>query len=133
MAEKRGDIVRVFARISALVSFLGGAAIIGVIALLIAAFNYRGFVQEITDLLDDLARGGAISLIVLSGVGAMALAPFVWRGQLWAMLAAAGFAAGFLFFFGNETLALKLTLSGVTALFVVCAALRLSLGRSAPR
>jgi len=126
MAENSADAVRILARISAVVSFLGGGAVVAVITLLLVMFGHRSVVQELADLFDDLARGGAFAFVALGGLGAIALAPFIWRGHAWAMLAVTAIAAGFLLLFGNETLVLKLALAGITALFVVCTATRLS-------
>ena len=49
------------------------------------------------------------------------------------MLAAVALSGGFLFLFGNETLFLKISLSGVTALFAICAAARHWLERAETR
>jgi hypothetical protein len=119
--------VRAFSRVSAVVSFLGGAAIIGVLVLLVTFFSSRGFVAEVLNGFAD----PLFALLVLSGIAGMVLAPFIWRQQFWAMLVALVLSGTFLFLFGNETEMLKYSLAGATALFVVCAGVRFWLAPAA--
>jgi len=119
--------VRALSRISAVVSFLGGAAIVGALVLLVTFFSSRGFLAEIIHGFSD----PLFALIILSGVAGMVLAPFIWREQFWAMLVALALSGTFLFLFGDETLMLKWSLAGATALFMVCAGVRFWLARPA--
>ena len=108
--------VRVLSRVSAVVSFLGGLAIIGVMTLLLMMFSRRSFVAEFATMIRD----PVFLLFVLSGVVAMALAPFIWRQKFWAMAAALALSGTFLFLFGSETELLRWSLTGTTVLFAVC-------------
>lgn len=118
--------VRILSRISAVVSFLGGVAIIGVMAMLLTLFRSRSLLAELQSLMAD----PIFDLFVVIGLVAMVCAPFIWRQQLWAMLVAFVIAGGLLFFFGSETELLRWTLTSVSALLAVCAGMRLWLGRS---
>jgi hypothetical protein len=119
--------IRAFSRVSAVVSFLGGAAIVGALVLLLSVFSSRGFVAELLNGFAD----PQFALLVLSGIAGMVLAPFIWRQQFWAMLVAVVLSGTFLFLFGNETEMLKYSLAGATALFIVCAGVRFWLARPA--
>jgi hypothetical protein len=127
--ERDQRIVSVLSRISAVVSFLGGVAILGFLLLLTMLWPTRSFFGELLALLCDPA---AIALF-LCAIAAMVLAPFIWRERIWAMLATLALSGGLLFMFGNETLFLKISLSGMTALFAICAAAHHWLARPAPR
>jgi hypothetical protein len=119
--------VRAFSRVSAVVSFIGGAAIVAALVLLLSVFSSRGIIAEVLHGFSD----PLFALLVLSGVAGMVLAPFIWRQQFWAMLVALVLSGAFLFLFGNETEMLKYSLAGATALFIVCAGVRFWLGRPA--
>lgn len=123
--ERDQTIVAILSRISAVVSFLGGLAILGFLLLLTMLWPTRSFLGELLALLREPL---VIGFLVCAAV-AMALAPFIWRERIWAMLAALGLSGGLLFMFGNETLFLKISLSGASALFAISAAARHWLGR----
>lgn len=118
--------VRVLSRISAVVSFLGGVAIIGVMAMLVTLFSSRSLLDELAIMMRD----PIFDLFVAVGLVAMACAPFIWRQHLWAMLVAFTIAGTLLFFFGNETELLRWLLTGSSTLLGVCSGMRLWLGRS---
>ena len=128
MPGGRERIVRAASWAFAVLMFLGGAAALGAMAFLIAAFGSGGFVKN---LVNDLFNDWLLALVVLCGAGAMALAPFIWRQRAWAMLTALALAVAFRFMFGNETLLLNVLLTGVAVFFAVCTGLRLWLGQPA--
>jgi hypothetical protein len=127
--QRDQQIVAILSRISAVVSFLGGLAILGFLLLLTLLWPTRAFLGELLALLREPPFIG----FLLCAVVAMALAPFIWRERIWAMAAALALSGSFLFMFGNETLFLKILLSGITGLFAICIGVRHWLGRAAAR
>ena len=127
--ERDQAIVAVLSRMSAVVSFLGGVAIVGFLLLLTMLWPTRTFLGELLALL----REPPVIGLLLCAIAPMGLAPFIWRERIWAMLAALALSGGLLFLFGKQTLFLKISLSGSTALFAISAAARHWLGRPAPR
>ena len=127
--ERDRKIIVVLSRTSAVVSLLGGVAIVSFLVLLAMLWPSGGFLAEFLRLL----REPPFVAFLLCSIAAMALAPFIWGERIWAMLAALALSGGFLFLFGNETPFLKISLSGVTALFAICAAARHWLGRAETR
>ena len=123
--DRDKKIIVVLSRISAVVSFLGGVAIVSFLVLLAMLWPSGDFLTEFLRLL----REPPFVAFLLCAVAALALAPFIWGERIWAMLVALALSGSFLFLFGNETLFLKISLSGVTALFAICAAARHWLGR----
>jgi hypothetical protein len=113
-------IARLVAWLYAVLSALGGALILAFVAVLIAAFGSRG-----------LFEFKFFTFIILPGILGIALAPFIWRGRVWAMFAVLAIAIGLTFLFSRETLALRIALPGTAALFAVFIGVRLWLGNRA--
>ena len=127
--DRDRKIVAVLSRISAVVSFLSGGAILSFLVLLTMLWSTRTFLGE----LGALLRDPVAMTLFLCAILAMALAPFIWREHIWAMAAALVLSGSFLFLFGNETLFLKISLPVITALFAICITVRHWLGRAAAR
>src|ERR1044072_3030353 len=126
------QIVAILSRLSAVAACLGGLAVLGFLVLVTMLWPTRSFLGELLALLREPPFIGSL----LCAVVAMALAPFIWRERIWAMAAALVLSGSLLFMFGNESLVLKILLSGTTALFAICIGVRHWLGgagaRSAP-
>ncbi len=110
-------IVKIAARVYAILSALGGVLILAFVAALISAFGSNGLFEP-----------KFLVFIVLPGIAGIALAPFIWMGKTWAMIAALAIAVGLSFLVSQETLALRLSLTGVSVLFAVFTGLRFWLG-----
>src|SRR5215210_5288775 len=118
--DRDRNTVAILSRTSAVVSVLGGLGIINFKILLTMLWTPRPFFAELLDMM----REPPFIVLLLCAIAATALAPFIWRERMWAMLAALALSGGFLFMFGNETLFLKVSLSATTALFAICAGVR---------
>lgn len=110
-------IVKIVSWVYAVLSALGGALVLAFVAVLVAAFGSNGLFEP-----------KFFIFIVLPGVAGIALAPFIWMRKAWAMIAALAIAIGLTFLFSQETLALRLALPGVSALFAIFTGLRFWLG-----
>jgi hypothetical protein len=107
-------IVRIVARLYAVLSAIGGALILAFVAVLVAAFGARDFFEP-----------RFFSGIVMSGLLGIALAPFIWRGHLWAMLAVLAIAVGITVLFRHDSPALQIALPGTSLLFAAFTGVRL--------
>ncbi|MBV8835530.1 MAG: hypothetical protein JO000_03245 [Alphaproteobacteria bacterium] len=116
MGEDR--IVRITARLYAILSALGGAAILAFVGVLISAFGARGIFEP-----------KFFAFIIAPGIAGLALAPFLWMEKVWAMALALAVALMLTFLFSLETLFMRIVLPGTTALFAVFTGVQLWLGR----
>jgi hypothetical protein len=113
-------IARLVARFYAVLSALGGAVILAFVAVLIAAFGSRGLFEL-----------KFFAFIILPGILGIVLAPFIWRGHVWAMFAVLAIAVGLTFLFSRETLAMRIALPATAALFAVFTGVQMWLGKRA--
>jgi len=113
-------IARVAARVYAILAALGGASILAVVAVLIAAFGSRGIFEP-----------KFLAFIVLPGVAGLALALPIWRQRTWAMLAALAIAIMLSFVFSMGTALLRIALPGAAAVFALFTGVQFWLGNRA--
>ena len=113
------SIVRLVARLYAALAALAGLLVLGVVAALISAFGAR-----------DVFEPKFLSFIVVAGIGPIVLAPFIWRGRVWAMFAALALAIGLTFLFSRQTSTLQVVLPSTAALFALFTGIRTWLGNS---
>jgi hypothetical protein len=111
-------IVRIVAGVYAILAAAGGVLVLAFVGVLVATFGTNG-----------LFEAKFFFFIVLSGVAWIALSPFIWKGQTWAMIAALAIAIGLTFVFSRETLALRVSLPSIAALFAAFTGLRCWLGK----
>jgi hypothetical protein len=118
MRESREDVVRSVSRGYAVLLGFAAAASLGLTALMFAFMP-----------LQNIISNSKSAMVSLPALGAL-LVPFIWRQQVWAMLAALVLAVGLRFWFGNDTEFLKWMLTGFAVVFAVLTGVRLWLGNA---
>jgi hypothetical protein len=113
--------LRSLARVYSVVVMLLGLGILGVTIMLAMAFGLHGF------------GGTYLVFVILPALAAIALAVFIWRQKMWAMLAALALAVFMRFMFGSETLMLNMILTGTALGCAVITGLHLWLGAGGNR
>jgi membrane protease YdiL (CAAX protease family) len=111
-------IVGLVVRLYAVLSALGALLVLAFVAILISAFGMK-----------DIFEPKFFSFVVMPGIVPIALAPFVWRGRVWAMFAVLAIAVGLTFLFSRESPTMQVALPGTSALFAVFTGVRLWLGQ----
>jgi hypothetical protein len=106
------------ARLYAVLAALGGLLVLAVVAALISAFGAR-----------DVFDPKFLSFILIAGILPIVLAPFIWRGRVWAMFAALAIAIGLTFLFSRQTSTLQVVLPSAAALFALFTGIRTWLGK----
>jgi hypothetical protein len=110
-------IVRLVARLYAALAALGGLLLLALVALLISAFGAK-----------DVYDPKFLSFILIAGILPIALAPFIWRGRVWAMFAALAIAIGLTFLFSRQSSTLQVVLPSTAAVFALFTGIRTWLG-----